>query len=626
MNGTNGDGRQAAAGTQVLNRLLALLQYSLASYLGYARPWTHAGKAPLLEAVRRITADHDAHAQRVGRMILERRGKVELGCFPTGFTAYNDLALDYLARRLVEQQRELIREIAACAADLGGDPEASRLAEEIVAGEKQHLRTLTELVSPPFAGRRGGFDTRPGRLTRADRQRARSMGNALPGLAPPATEGRFELPSKECEPSQGETMSGDIIVGKVAGIPFRLHWSWFLAVFLIAWTLAGGFFPQTLPEYGGEVYWALGLVAALGLFVSVLLHELGHAFVARRFGIPVRGIRLFVFGGVAELGSEPKKPGQEILLALGGPAVTLLLIVLFHAALGLLVAGGGVAWDVAGGVFTPQDGTPLAAGGAALLYYLGMINTGLLLFNLVPAFPLDGGRVLRGAVWSVTGDYLTGTRVAGWVGIAFSWLLFAAGLLTALRGNILGGVWLFFLGTFLQNAARSGIAYGRLQQLLDGVRVADVMRRSPAAVEAGLTLQEVVDQFFLRYPYTAYPVVQGGKFVGVLTLRDMQGTNPERWGTVRAGDLAGGQGPVPVVHPQEPVLQALGKLARSERSRLPVVEDGLLVGLLCARDVTDLAEIRAGLARPPERPTGGDGPSRGYPPSNRLNRVAAVPR
>jgi bacterioferritin (cytochrome b1) len=152
MKGINNNVTRAAAGTQALNRLLALLRYSLASYLPYARPWAHAGNARLLEAVRRVTADHQAQAQRVARMILARRGKIEPGCFPMRFTAYSDLALDYLARRLAEQQGEMVREIAACVADLSGDSEARQLAEEILVGEKQHLRTLVGLVSPPAAG------------------------------------------------------------------------------------------------------------------------------------------------------------------------------------------------------------------------------------------------------------------------------------------------------------------------------------------------------------------------------------------------------------------------------------------------------------------------------------------
>src|SRR5689334_24310621 len=313
-------------------------------------------------------------------------------------------------------------------------------------------------------------------------------------------------------------MTGDIYLGKLLGVPFRLHWSWFLAVFLIAWTLAVGFFPQTLPQSGGDgaLYWGLGLLAALGLFVSVLLHELGHAVVARRFGVAVRGIRLFVFGGVAELGSEPKRPGHEILIALAGPAVTVVLIVLYGVGLDLVAAAGSVGWDATDGTLRLQGGSSLAAGAAGLLYYLGMINTGVLIFNLIPAFPLDGGRVLRGVVWSVTGDYLKSTRLAAGVGIAFAWLLFMGGFLTAFRGNLLGGVWLFFLGTFLRNAAQSSVAYAQLQELLGGVRVAEMMRPQPVTVEAHRTLREVADQFFLRYPYKAYPVVRDGEFVGML--------------------------------------------------------------------------------------------------------------
>jgi CBS domain-containing protein len=207
-------------------------------------------------------------------------------------------------------------------------------------------------------------------------------------------------------------------------------------------------------------------------------------------------------------------------------------------------------------------------------------------------------------MWAVTGNYLKSTRIAGGVGIGFSWLLFMAGLLSFFGGNMLGGVWLFFLGTFLQNAAQSSIAYAQLQQLLDGVRVTDMMRRQPVTVDAHLTLREVADQFFLRYPYKAYPVVRDGEFVGMLTLGALQETERGRWEVVRAGDLAAGRGRVPVVHPREPVLQALRKLAESGQSRLPVVEEGSLVGLLCARDLMDLMEIRAGLVPPHGGPGG----------------------
>jgi Zn-dependent protease/CBS domain-containing protein len=396
-------------------------------------------------------------------------------------------------------------------------------------------------------------------------------------------------------------MTGDIYLGKLFGIPFRLHWSWFLAVFLIAWTLAAHFFPQTLPELAGDrqLYWGLGLFAALGLFLSVLLHELGHAFVARRFGVSVRGIRLFVFGGVAELGSEPKKPSHEILIAIGGPAVTLVLIILYDLGMALILANSDVHWEIDEGILSNlQGGSHLAAGAAGLLYYLGFVNTMVLIFNLIPAFPLDGGRVFRGVVWAITGNYLNATRVAGAVGIAFGWLLFISGFALAFSGNFFGGIWFFFLGMFLQNAAQASIAYAQLQQLFRGVRVAETMCRDPLTLDAGLSLAEAVDRYFLRHPYKAYPVVDGGAdnaFRGMLTLRAVQERDRAEWDNLRVGDVVAAEPPLPALHPRMPVVQALRQLAETGHSRLPVLEDGALVGLLSRRDIMDFLEIRSGL-------------------------------
>lgn len=396
-------------------------------------------------------------------------------------------------------------------------------------------------------------------------------------------------------------MTGDIYLGKIFGIPFRLHWSWFLAVFLIAWTLAAHFFPQTLPEFTNDrrLYWVLGLVSALGLFISILLHELGHAVVARRFGVSVRGIRLFVFGGVAELGSEPKKPGHEILIAIGGPAVTLVLILLYDLGMALVLANSDVHWEIEEGILSNlQGGSQLAAGAAGLLYYLGFVNTMVLIFNLIPAFPLDGGRVFRGIVWAITGSYLTGTRVAGAVGIAFGWLLFISGFAMAFSGNFFGGMWFFFLGMFLQNAAQASIAYAQLQQLFHGVRVADTMCRDPLTLDAGLSLAEAIDRYFLRHPYKAYPVVENGGFRGMLTLRAVQQRDRADWNNLRVGDVVAAEQPMPALNPHTSVVQALGQLAETGESRLPVLQDGALVGILSRRDIMDFLEIRSGLTAP----------------------------
>ncbi len=393
-------------------------------------------------------------------------------------------------------------------------------------------------------------------------------------------------------------MYGDIYLGRLFGIPFRLHWSWFLAVVLIAWTLAANYFPAALPAAQDKgMYWVLGVIAALGLFVSVLLHELGHAFAARAFGIVTRGIRLFIFGGVAELTGEPRRPMQEIVIAIAGPAVTLLLILIFAAALAVMIPTG-VTLEISDEAGIQFQGPPAIAAIAALLYYLGMINTLLLIFNLIPAFPLDGGRVLRGIVWLVSGDYLLSTRLAAGVGIAFSWVLFVGGFLLALSGNLLGGLWFFFLGMFLQNAAASSVAYATMQQLLRGVRVADLMCRDVIALPPGLTIREVIDHFFLRRPYKAYPVVQDGQFVGLLTLEAIQSVPAEQWESVTVGEVAARGEGVPTLRPHESAISALRKLAETDLSRLPVVENGQFYGLLCRRDLMHYLEIRSSLALP----------------------------
>jgi CBS domain-containing protein len=292
---------------------------------------------------------------------------------------------------------------------------------------------------------------------------------------------------------------------------------------------------------------------------------------------------------------------QEIVIALAGPAVSVLLILGFSFGASLLMLAGGLTLQPLddGSGWQLLGGSPWFSALTALLYYLGMINTALVLFNLIPAFPLDGGRVLRGILWLISGNYLQSTRQAAAVGIGFSWLLFLGGFLLAMMGHFLTGLWFFFLGMFLQNAATSSVAYAQMQQLLRGVRVVDILCRDPIIMPAGLTVREAVDLFFLRRPYKAYPVVDAdGSYVGMLTLGDIQQLEPELWEQTTVGELAARGERLPMVRLEEPAIRALHKLAESGQSRLPVLENGRLVGLVCLRDLMNSMEIRAGLISP----------------------------
>jgi Zn-dependent protease len=383
---------------------------------------------------------------------------------------------------------------------------------------------------------------------------------------------------------------GEIYLGKIIGIPFRLHWSWFLVVALIAYQIPEFLGLGLLPT--SWRYWSLGLAAALGLFGSVLLHELGHAVVAKAYRIPVRGIRLFFFGGVAELAGEPKRPSHEILMALGGPFVSVLLVFLFGALWFATAWGAGLSPADVDVLDPALDGWwPTAL--ARLLRYLSLANLGLLIFNMVPAFPLDGGRVFRAILWAATDSYLRGTRIAGIIGIGFAWLLMIGGLLLVL-GHAYQGLWFILLGMFLYNAAQSSMAYAQLQHSLAGLRVRDLMQTQPVAIPDHLTLSDVLEHYFLRHPHKAYPVVRDGEVVGMLSLRMMQQVERQAWPTLRAGELFDHR-PAVTLHPNEPLLSALQKMAEESQSRLPVVADGRLVGVLARRDILDALEIRTGL-------------------------------
>jgi Zn-dependent protease/CBS domain-containing protein len=363
-------------------------------------------------------------------------------------------------------------------------------------------------------------------------------------------------------------------LGRILGIPVRIHWSWFLAIAFITWTLAAGYFPAQLPDAAGGRLWLYGLVAALLLFGSVLVHELSHAVVARRVGIPVTGITLFVFGGAAQMAREPDSPRDEVLIAVVGPLTS------YAVALACWLAPG--LWAL------PPEGE-------SLVFYLGAVNVVIGTFNLFPGLPLDGGRLLRSALWAWRRDLGWATRTASHAGSAFGFALMGWGALRAFGGEPFGGAWMALVGLFLHQTARESHVQFVARRSLGRVSVDEAMTREVVTVPARATLGEVVDRYFWPHHVTSFPVVEGpGRAVlGVVTFDHVKRVPPERWPSTTAADVMVRLHEDLIIPPSASCWDALAKLNRNGVGRLAVVQAGRLVGYLSVRDVAHLLMLAA---------------------------------
>jgi Zn-dependent protease/CBS domain-containing protein len=370
-------------------------------------------------------------------------------------------------------------------------------------------------------------------------------------------------------------MSADIQLGRIAGIRIGVNWSWMIVLVLIVWTLADGVFPSQNPGHSDGTYLAMAVAAAFVFFASLLLHELGHALQARRDGMEIDGITLWLFGGVAQFKGAFPSAGAEFRIAIAGPLVSLGLGVLFVL---LAVLGLPEALD-------------------AVVAWLGYINLSLLVFNLLPALPLDGGRVLRSALWYARGDFAWATHVAADVGRGFGYLFIAGGLFFLIFEGSFSGAWLAFIGWFLLQAATAEARYVATQQALEGLIVGDLMVRDPVTVEADLSLGQFMDEVAWSRRFTTYPVLEHGRPIGLLAFRSIAGVPRSEWDARPVRDLMIPREQVPQLAEGESAVGALAKLSASEVNRGLVVEDGHLAGFL---SITDLA--RALAAGRPLRP------------------------
>lgn len=366
-----------------------------------------------------------------------------------------------------------------------------------------------------------------------------------------------------------------LTIGRIFGIPIKLHISWFLIFALTSWSLAIGYFPSRYPYWSAGLSWTVGLATSLLFFLSVLLHELAHSLVARARGVPIHDIVLFIFGGVAELTEEPKSAGTEFLMALVGPLTSFALAIAFV-----------ILWLAA-----RSSSEPLAA----LSMYLAGINASLGGFNLIPGFPLDGGRVLRAALWRVSGNLERATRWASGVGQAVAYLFILTGAFQILRGRWSEGLWIAFIGWFLDNAAQTSYRQIAFKQFLAGHKVQEVMTRECYPLSPGVTLETLVQDYILMLGHRCFPVVSEGRVLGLVSLPLLRSVRRSDWPQVTVEAVMVPMERMKALLPSDGLWQALEQMTTEHLDQLPVVENGQFIGTLTHDNILSFIRLRGKL-------------------------------
>ncbi len=373
-------------------------------------------------------------------------------------------------------------------------------------------------------------------------------------------------------------MARGIKLFKILGIRISIDYTWFIIFVVFAWSLAFGYFPFKLPGLGRWTYLLMGFISSLLLFICVLIHELSHSYTANRLGLDIKEITLFIFGGVAQLTKEPEDARVELKIAIAGPAASLVLAILFWAASRLV--------DKA-----------LYPGVYSILSYLSLINLVLLVFNMIPGFPLDGGRVFRAVWWARTGDLNRATRVASNIGKGFAIFLIIFGFFQIITGNFVGGLWSVLIGVFVQQAAESGYRQLLIKNALEGVKVKDLMSRGVISVKEDITLTEAVENYFFKYHFVSFPVTSGSRVVGLLALHNVRDVDRDKWGGTYVRDVMFKIGEDDVLSPEAGAMEALTKMMSDRFGRFPVLDKGELVGIISRRDIMKMLELKEGLRR-----------------------------
>lgn len=363
----------------------------------------------------------------------------------------------------------------------------------------------------------------------------------------------------------------------ILGFDVSIDFTWLFLAVLITWSLARGLFPVWFGNYSTATYWWMGVAGAIGLFLSIVFHEFWHSIVARRFGLPMRGITLFIFGGVAEMEDEPANAKTELWMAIAGPlssiGLGIVLLLLFRV-------GGVIGWP------KPING---------VLLYLGWLNLVLAVFNMLPAFPLDGGRVLRSILWFAKGNIRWATRVASAIGSGFGMLLIVLGLLSFISGGFITGIWYFLIGMFIRGAALTSYRQVLVRNALSGETIAHFMQPDPITVPPSTSIRDLVDNYFYKYHYKMFPVSADGILTGSITSTEVKNIPREQWNTLHVQDVLVPCSTDTTVSPDTDAMKALSLMNRTGRSRLMVVDGDRLIGVLTLKDMLKFLDLKIDL-------------------------------
>lgn len=364
------------------------------------------------------------------------------------------------------------------------------------------------------------------------------------------------------------SLKGAWKVATIMGIPMRVHFSWLIVFGLITWLLSSRYFPIAAPDLPIASYWVKGVLAALLLFASVAFHELAHSYVAQKYKLTIESITLFIFGGVAQMKGEPPHPKAEFWIAIAGPLSSFFLSAFFYILM-MNTAGGS---------------KPLFA-------YLAQINFIIGVFNLIPGFPMDGGRVLRSVIWRRKRDYFYATQKASSIGRMIALFFIFFGLFSIFTGGP-GGLWLMLIGWFLYSAAQASYQQSTLQETLSGIKVKDIMVTDLKTLSPSITIDKAVDEYFLRYGYGGFPVTDDGKFLGIITLKEVKEIPREDWRNVKVSEVFVPHDKKWGVPPDADVMKALELMIKEDKGRIVVTEKDRIIGLITRNGIARYVQIK----------------------------------